>query len=217
MNLPEWVVAGAVAYLCGSVPFALLIGLSRGVDIRKQGSGNVGATNCGRVAGKKWGLLSFVLDVLKGVAPVLGAGYYFGLLGGGGLSAAEAGLWLGVAILAVLGHVFPLWLGFKGGKGVATGFGVILAVYPYLTWPAVAACLTWLLFASTLRYVGLSSVIAALLLPAYFGFAMALRGWEMAWAWPFFVATGLMAALLTVRHKGNLARTWAGTEPRLGG
>ena len=214
MDPLPWIVAIVVGYLCGSIPFGLLVGLMRGVDIRRQGSKNIGATNCGRVCGRKWGLLAFALDVVKGFVPVWGAGR---LLMGGELTLTVTWLWLGVAVAAVVGHVLPVWLNFRGGKGVATGFGVILAVWPYLTIPAIATLLTWLLFASCMRYVSLASIMAACSLLYWFALAGYVMGWTVERTWPFAAIIVLMVVVVMVRHIGNIKRIAAGTESRLGG
>jgi glycerol-3-phosphate acyltransferase PlsY len=216
MQIGAWIVAMVVAYLCGSVPFGLLIGRARGVDIRLHGSRNIGATNAGRVLGRKFGILCFVLDVLKGFLPVFVVGRVMGLTTGEPPALGEQGWWLAVAVAAMAGHIAPVWLKFKGGKGVATGLGVILGVYPYLTLPGFIVGLVWLLFASTLRYVSLASIVAAGLLPVVFVFVANLRGWTMASLWPMLVVTVLMALLVIVRHRSNMARLIAGTESRLG-
>jgi glycerol-3-phosphate acyltransferase PlsY len=216
MPSPWWYVAIFVAYLIGAVPFGLLIGLSRGVDIREAGSGNIGATNVGRLLGRKLGLVCFGLDVLKGLGPAAAAGGLFGWVGGQALTAGECGQWLGVGMAALLGHIFPVYLKFRGGKGVATGFGVIVGIWPYLTVSAIAGLVTWVLFAGSLRYVGLASVVAALTLPAWYGLAARLFGWPIDQTWPFIAVTALMALVVLVRHRGNLARTWRGTESQLG-
>lgn len=206
----------ALAYACGSTPFALLIGLARGVDIRKQGSGNVGATNVGRVLGRRWGVLCFVLDVLKGLLPVLGAGAAMGLLGSRGLSSAQAWWWLAVGGAAVVGHVFPIWLRFKGGKGVATSLGVLLGFWPVLTLPGALAGLTWVALIKATRYVSVASIGAAVMLPLYFvGVSRGMdRGGEE--FLPFLVVSILLALLVVVRHRANIARLRAGTENRVG-
>ena len=217
MNDPTlWAFLITLGYTCGSIPFALLIGLAHGVDLRTQGSGNIGATNCGRVLGKKWGAVCFLLDVFKGAAPVGIAGAVFSLSRTDSLTVTQSWLWLAVAAAAVIGHVFPVWLGFKGGKGVATGFGVMLGIYPYLTIPALGALATWLVFATTLRYVGLASVIAAATIPGLFILAARADDWSLQWAWPFIAVTCFMALLITIKHSGNLIRTLNGTESRLG-
>ncbi len=217
MTDPLWYAAVVLAYLIGAIPFGLLIGRAHGIDIRHAGSGNIGATNLGRVLGSRaWGLGCFALDMAKGLGPVLGAGLAFGWIGGGALGPTDAARWLIVGAGAILGHVFPVYLGFKGGKGVATSFGAVLGVWPYLTLPAVGALVTWLLFIGALGYVGLASVIAALCLPGYFLLGAVATGWPLADLWPIAAVSGAMALLVVVRHRGNLARTWRGTEPRLG-
>jgi glycerol-3-phosphate acyltransferase PlsY len=210
-----WSIAIALGYLSGSIPVGYLIGKSKGVDLRTVGSGNIGATNCGRVLGRKWGLTCFFLDVLKGTGPVVGTGWAMGLMRSD-LEPSGAWMWLAVAVAAMLGHIFPVWLGFKGGKGVATGLGVVLGVYPFLTLPAVGAALTWILFAGTFRYVSLASIVAALTLPCWFGMMAGMRGWSWGLATPFLCVTVAMALLVIVRHRSNIGRLMRGTESRLG-
>ena len=210
--------AAIVGYLIGSIPFGLLIGLSRGVDLREHGSGNIGATNAMRVLGKKLGGVCFALDVLKGLLPVLFAGWLTGNLGRapGSAPPGETLAFLAVAATPMLGHIFPVWLRFKGGKGVATGLGVMLGVYPVLTAAVGVAVVVWVCSALTLRMVGVSSVLAAASMPlavAVFGLA---QGAEARGYWPYIAVTGLLAALVVWTHRGNIARTLAGTEPRLG-
>lgn len=214
MTNPIWWCFILGAYLIGAIPFAWLLGLMRGIDIRKVGSGNIGATNLGRAAGRFWGLLGFLLDVCKGAAPMLIAGAYFGWINDVNLSPLSAWQWLIIGVAAILGHVYPVYLGFRGGKGVATSFGVLLGVWPYLTLPALAGLLTWLLFASALRYVSLASVIAAGALPCYVALAAACSSGR-ANQLPFLTVTWLMAILVILRHRTNLIRLCKGTENRL--
>ena len=211
-----WVISAVAAYLCGSIPFGLLIGLAHGVDIRTQGSRNIGATNCGRVVGKQWGAICFALDVLKGLVPTAAAGSWFGWLGADQLGVTDAWLWLVIAVAAVVGHVLPIWLRFRGGKGVATGFGAMLGIWPYLTLPAAVALATWLILAAAFRYVSLASVVGSLLMPLYVAAAAWWFGWSLSWAWPFIVVTGAMGLLILWRHRTNLIRLMQGAEPRLG-
>ncbi len=213
-----WFIAMAAAYLTGSIPFGLLIGRAHGVDIRQHGSKNIGATNCGRVVGAGWGLICFALDVLKGAAPVLAVGLWFGWARSGvaELTAGAVWMWMAVAVMPMLGHVFPVWLGFRGGKGVATGLGILLGFWPYLTLAGLAALATWLLVASCLRYVSLASVTAAVVLPGWFAVIASARGWDWATVWPLAAVCGVMAVLVIVRHRSNLVRLQAGTEGRLG-
>lgn len=217
--MSEYLIAGVVGYLVGSIPFGLLIGFARGVDLREHGSGNIGATNAVRVLGKKLGGVCFALDVLKGVLPVLLAGWLTGHLGRepGSAPAGETLAFLAVAVTPMLGHIFPVWLGFKGGKGVATGLGVMLGVYPVLTAAVGVAVAVWVCSAMALRMVGISSVLAAVSMPLAVGAYALSRGGEGAWGlWPYIAVTGALASLVVWTHRGNIARTLAGTEPRIG-
>lgn len=208
-----WIIAG---YAFGSIPFAWLIGRGRGLDIRRHGSGNVGATNLGRTVGRFWGGLCLLLDVAKGVAPVLLSGAWMGMTSHDGTHGGETWGWLAVAAAAVIGHIYPIWLGFRGGKGVATGLGVLLGFWPTLTLPALASLLTWLMVTGLFRYVGLASVVAAVSVPCYLLAANTWADRPMGPIVPFLVVTSLMALLVAVRHRGNLVRILAGTEPRIG-
>ncbi len=220
-----WALWIALGYLSGSVPFGYLIARGRGLDIREHGSGNIGATNVGRVLGKKWGRICLVLDVVKGLGPVLAAGLVMGMVGSeagepqheaGGLAGGVVDwLWLGVAAATVVGHMFPVWLRLKGGKGVATGLGATLGVFPVLTVAAVVAAIVWVVSAKTTRYVSVSSCVAAVALPVVVGVEMALAPAWGASAAHLAVAVGL-AGLVVWRHRGNLKRLAAGTEPRIG-
>ena len=221
-----WGLWMALAYLAGSVPFGYLMARARGLDIRQHGSGNIGATNVGRVLGKKWGRICLALDILKGIVPVLASGAAMGMIGGTGAGAREvdAGgfwgseddwLWLGVAAAAVLGHMYPVWLRLKGGKGVATGLGAMLGVFPVLTAAGGAALVAWLVTARLTRYVSVSSCVAALALPAaVLVERWAVPGWGANGA--HLVVASALAGLVIWRHRGNLQRLAAGTEPRMG-
>ena len=194
-----------VAYLLGSVPFGLLVAKCKGVDIREHGSGNIGATNVWRVCGWRCGLPVFVLDVLKGVAAVWLAGWLADRFGG---DAAWAGI--AAAMACVIGHSFPLWLRFKGGKGVATSLGVFLGLMPL---PSVIALLVWIVIFKVSGYVSLASIVAAVVLPAA-AIAMQFTDWK--YGWPisgFAIVAGL---LVIVRHRSNIARLRVGTENRFG-
>jgi glycerol-3-phosphate acyltransferase PlsY len=222
------------AYLIGSIPFGLLIGLAHGVDIRSRGSGNIGATNLGRALGKGWAIGCFFLDMAKGAVPMVVYGAAAGVLGNldtfRGLppkreaEPIELLLWILVGLAAILGHIFPLYLRFKGGKGVATAFGVLIGMWPHLTAPAFAAFFVWFLVLRASRYVGLASCVAAVSLPVWYVlWAMpkapessghVLR--ELGRGWPIIVVTSLLATLVIYKHRGNLARIMARTEPRVG-
>lgn len=214
-----WLICCVIGYLIGAIPFALILGKMRGIDVRKIGSGNVGATNLGRALGRKWGVLCFVLDVLKGFLPVFLSGLWLGYMShelGHTLSTTESWRWLVVMVCPVLGHVFPIWLGFKGGKGVATGFGVLLGVWPVLTIAAGGALAVWIFMAKTFRYVGLASAVAAGSLPVFVLLIGLYRSQSLAQLVPFFIVTGALALLVVIRHRGNLSRTFKGTEPKIG-
>lgn len=209
-ELLAWALAALVAYLVGAIPFGLLVGRAwKGVDIRQHGSGNLGATNALRVLGKRVGGLVLLLDAAKGALPVLLLPPLVARLAG-----ASAPSWLPVALAtsAVVGHVFPIYLRFAGGKGVATSAGAMLALHP----PALgAAFATFALTLALTRIVSLSSLLAALALPLA---AVAIDGPELALG-EARVRTALfvlLALLVWVRHRANLARLLAGTEPRIG-
>ena len=207
----------AVGYFFGAVPVGVLLARTRGVDLRAIGSGNIGATNVGRVLGRRWGIVCFVLDVLKGAGPVIAAGVGQGTLAAGwGIHGPAAWAWLAVAAATIVGHVFPVWLGFRGGKGVATAFGSLLGMWPLMTVPALASAATWGLLAGVSRYVSVASVGAALALPGFALIAAAVAGQPWGSRAPVLVVTGALAALVVVRHRDNLARLRAGTESKIG-
>jgi glycerol-3-phosphate acyltransferase PlsY len=181
-------------YLLGSIPFGLLLTRAAGLgDIRTIGSGNIGATNVLRTGNRGLAAATLLLDGLKAVAAVVLAEWRFG---------ADAGLIAGLA--AVLGHLFPVWLNFRGGKGVATGFGVLFAT----VWPAgIAAALVWLAVARLFRVSSLGALSAFMVAPAA---ALVFGG-------PRVAGLILIVALLIVwRHEANIRRLLAGTEPRMG-
>lgn len=212
----------ALSFLVGSIPFGLFIARAKGVDIRQHGSGNIGATNVGRVLGRRAGLTCFFLDMGKGLVCTLLVGLAFGLLGRLDLHFTESLLWISAMAGALLGHMFSPWIGFKGGKGVATGLGSLLGIFPMLAIPGVLAFGVWWATLAVWRYVGVSSCAAAIALPALVvgqyliwltitGDALP-RGGSM----PFVFFTGALAALVIYKHRGNLSRTFKGTEPKVG-
>lgn len=210
----------AGGYLVGAIPFGLLVGLARGVDIRTKGSGNIGATNVGRVLGRPWGFLVFGLDLLKGLAPTILAGTFTHRWSAAGASpVCVYGAWLGVALACILGHMFPIYLGFKGGKGVATSVGVLLGVYPYFTIPAVLTFAAWVVLTLATRYVSVGSMGAAIAFPilfAVFAWRHSETWGRVADLWPFHAFAALVALLVVYRHRGNVRRLLAGTESRIG-
>ncbi len=207
-----------LAYLAGSIPFGVLIARAKGIDIRAQGSGNPGATNVGRVLGFRFFLLCFSLDMLKGLIPTLAAGLIAGVAGQRDIAQADAWLWVAVMSAAVLGHMFSPFLGFKGGKGVATGLGALLGVFPILSLAAGASAIVWGLTFAIWRYVSLASIAAALALPLAVTLALwdVLTGARPADALPFLSVSLLLAALVLIRHRSNARRLLAGEEHKIG-
>ena len=205
----------AAGYLVGGIPFGLLIARTKGVDILKVGSGNIGATNVGRVLGKKFFYHCFALDVLKGLAPTLAFGLITGAMNAAERTPADLWWWLAAMLAPVLGHMFSPYLGFKGGKGVATGLGSMLAVFPVLTVPAAIGLGTYIAVVKITRYVGVASCSAAVSLPV--SVAAFWLGGVGPWAaaWPAAVVTGLLAAVVIYKHRGNLDRTLAAPSPAL--
>jgi len=191
------VLAIVAAYLLGSLPFSFLVARAFGVaDVRRVGSGNVGATNVLRSAGKAAGALALLLDAAKGAA------------------ASGLALWLApepatvpalAAIAAVLGHMYPVWLRFQGGKGVATGLGAFAPLAPQAALGATALFLVTLVGT---RYVSLSSIVAAV--------SLAVLAWVFGAPIPVAGLATLTAALVVLRHRSNLRRLWAGSERRAG-
>lgn len=228
-------IACVLAYLAGSIPFGYLIARLKGIDIRKHGSGNIGATNVGRVLGKKFGAICFLLDFAKGLAPSLVFGLWLTRERAasfppipGNITTGDVLWWIGVAACAIVGHMFPVWLKFKGGKGVATSFGALCGVFPVLTIAALGSLVVWLISARLTRMVGISSCIAASVMPLFVLFSpilartagIALHNTAssdaQSVAWPYVSITVLLAALVIYKHRANIARTIAGTEPRFG-
>lgn len=188
------ILVAVAAYLLGSIPFGLVVAKAFGLgDLRKIGSGNIGATNVLRTGSKPAAALTLTCDVGKGAFAVFVARSLYG-----GNAAEMAGF------AAFLGHCYPIYLGFKGGKGVATFLGTILA----LAWPVgLAVCATWLATAAALRFSSLAALVAAAMSPLY-ALLLGLPG--------FAAGLAAMALLIFLRHRGNIMRLVRGTEPRIG-
>jgi len=202
------------AYVIGSTPCGVMIARSRGVDLRKAGSGNVGATNVGRVLGSRWGYLCFALDVLKGLLPVLGAGWLLGATRGDAAPPTDVqAAWLLVACGAIAGHVASFWLRFRGGKGVATGLGVVLGLWPFFTLAGLCALTLWVVVTKISRYVSLGSIVAA---AAFVPLVMVFHWRDWTALWPMIAFGGLMCTLIIVRHRANIVRLLKGEENKIG-
>ena len=203
----SFLAATGVGYLWGSFPTGVVVARSRGVDLRSQGSGNIGATNAFRVLGKKWGATVLLVDLLKGTLGCLCGAAVAMALAGDSLSQEQA-MWFRMlgALGSVLGHNFPIWLRFKGGKGIATSAGALAALTP---WAFVSALGTWLLVFRWRRIVSLASITAAVGLP-FFTWWTGAHG-------ALIVLNAVLGLLAVWRHKANIVRLRAGTEPRIGG
>lgn len=201
-----FVSAGLIAYLIGSFPTGYIAGRLRGVDMRKVGSGNVGATNVTRVLGKKFGYPVFLIDFCKGLFPVLLTG---AIAHRCGLSSLATDLCIAIAgIFSVVGHSYPVWLGFKGGKGVATSLGVIFGI----SWiAALIMCAVWIVIFKVTRYVSVASIAAAITLPVAMMTLLFLHNLRSPVLVYFSVC---LAAIVVIRHRSNLSRLLSGTEPR---
>jgi len=188
-------------YLVGSVPTGYLLGRSRGIDIRQHGSGNIGATNVWRVMGRNWGLIAFAGDFLKGFLPL----YLVRTLSFPEISSWSISLLLVLCgLAAIIGHNYTPWLGFKGGKGIATSAGVLAALMP----PVFAIALsTWIVATLISRAVSIGSILAAAMLaPA--------AAWFYPGEWIYFGLAALAGGLAVWRHRSNIQRLLAGTESR---
>ena len=184
-----------IAYLVGAIPFGLIFSKMAGIDVRREGSKNIGATNVGRVLGKKLGFLTLGCDVLKGLLPMIVATYFLPEEEGKEVLVAMCG------ILAVLGHMFPVYLAFKGGKGVATGLGVFLFLSP---WAVLISVAVFFSVVALFGYVSLGSLTAAALIPLWI--------WLTGGTVITIVTAGLVALLIWVKHYENIIRLAHGEE-----
>ncbi len=191
------VILTIIAYLFGAIPFGLLVAKSKGVDIRSQGSGNIGATNVFRVVGKGWGIFTLVLDALKGFIPA----FFFPMLG---KLDSEWGVLFG--LVAIMGHSFPVYLNFKGGKGVATSTGMLLGVAPLAVGVGI---LVWIACMVIWRYVSLASIAAAA--------TIAVAVWIVEDKGLIInIALTILGAMVIWLHRANIKRLLNGTENRMG-
>ncbi len=206
--LLPFLIAALAGYVCGATPFGYFAGRLKGLDIREHGSGNIGATNVIRVCGKGIGIPVFMLDVFKGWLPACLALNWFRSHGASPELATSGSIVAGIA--AVLGHNFTFWLKGKGGKGIATSTGALLAVAPL----AVAvAFVVWYLTLKLTRYVSLASMVAGVAVPATMAVDMNRNG---QWNGILFGFGLALAVLAIVRHKPNIQRLLAGTESKVG-
>lgn len=202
----QGIVAVLMGYLLGSIPFGLLLTRAAGLgDVRQIGSGNIGATNVLRTGNKGLAALTLLLDALKATVAVYLAYRIFAPMAGDAASVRRADALAAMAgVAAFVGHIYPVWLGFKGGKGVATFIGASLGFY----WPAALAfCLAWLVIAVALRISSLAALVASVLATGY-TFIVGETGYG--------VLLALMTVLIFFKHEANIKRLIAGEEPRIG-
>jgi glycerol-3-phosphate acyltransferase PlsY len=200
------------AYLLGSIPFGLIIAKAHGKDLRSIGSGNIGATNVSRALGRKWAYFCFVLDGLKGFVPTLVAV----LLISAAPSITDLLLTLAVGVAAILGHIFPIYIKFKGGKGVTTSFGVALGLWPFYTLCALFAFALWAVVVLIWRYVSLASIVASVAFPLALVLAIILvHDWKLPQLWPLLIAAVAIPVMVIIRHRENIKRLLAGTETKI--
>jgi glycerol-3-phosphate acyltransferase PlsY len=195
------ILAIGAAYLVGAVPIGYLVGRAFGVaDIRRHGSGNIGATNVLRTAGRLPAILTLAGDIAKGyLAVVTGAAL------AGGATGSDTGVMAASAVAAVVGNCWSIFLGFRGGKGVATGLGALLRIVPLAVLPAA---LVWMVVTISFRYVSLGSILAASCVP--------LGALLLGTPAPFVIATFAVGAIIVARHHANITRLLTGHEPKLG-
>ncbi len=207
--MPIFLAAVTLAYLLGSIPIGFIVARARGIDLRKVGSGNVGATNAGRALGKRIGIAVFAGDALKGLIPTILAGWVDER---SGVALSTDGVALSLGVAAILGHVFPVWLRFQGGKGVATSAGVCAGLH----WQTVLVVIVlWYLVLRLTRYVSVASMVAACAAPFAFvaGVGLDAALGERRAVTAFLAA---LAVLILVLHRKNIARLVRGQEHRVG-
>ena len=207
MSVVTYLVIALLSYLLGSVPFGyVLVRLFRKEDIREQGSGNIGATNVVRSGAKGLGALTFLLDALKGYVAVLAGGWVLDLHMFQQVPLQNATAL--AALAAIAGHIFPVWLHFKGGKGVATAFGVFVAV----AWlPAAASLIVFVVVFALSRYVSLGSILGAAAFPVF-----AFLGPHFPYETPMIAVIVIIPLIIIVKHHQNIGRLIHGTEYRFG-
>lgn len=217
MTSTGWILSILTTYFVGGVPFGVLIAKAKGVNIREQGSKNIGATNVGRVLGKPLGVFCFLLDVLKGALPVLIVGIIAKTFGASleSIPTTQLLLWIAVAFAALLGHMYSPYLSFGGGKGVATTFGGMVAMWPLLTFPVIVAFVTWLLTVKVTKMISFASLVAAATL-FLATLIYVLLASSPSHAWPLLLATLLIASMVFWKHRSNIGRIIRHEEPKIG-
>jgi len=229
--MPLWI-PPLIAFLIGSIPFGLLIAKAKGINIREHGSGNIGATNVLRVVGKKYGITCLILDLLKGLIPTAIAVSIFHIAGKAPQLSIDAlqpyahifsaenawhaqSLIILTGLAAIMGHNYSPWIGFKGGKGIATSAGVLIALMPV---GVLVLIVIWALLFFTTKYVSVASIGAALSVPLVALYGSYCHGYlqDGTWNKPLFAFSILIALLATWRHRSNITKLRQGTEHKFG-
>jgi glycerol-3-phosphate acyltransferase PlsY len=206
-----------VGYLLGSIPFGLLVGRANGIDPRTAGSKNIGATNVGRLLGKKFFFIVFTLDLLKSMVPMVVASALVHQIPPINRSWFVFLIWLSVGAAAVIGHMFSMFIKFKGGKGVSASAGVMMGLIPYFTLPGLLSVGVFLLVLRVSRYVSLASMFGASAFPILYLLIGLGMGWPVFGAQlPLLLFGVLIPTMIVYRHRANIARLRAGTESRIG-
>lgn len=206
MLIAGFILTALLAYLFGSIPTGFLVAKARGVDIRSSGSGNIGATNVFRILGKPAGVFVLAADILKGwLAVAVVAKLVSAWLAPDATAQEREWLWIIAAVAAVLGHNYTCWLNFRGGKGIATSAGVLVALVP---WSLLIILVVWLVVFGCTRYVSLASICASATLP--------VAAWLTGESLTMVTITGGLAAMAIYKHKSNIQRLLKGTESRFG-
>lgn len=215
MLIPFLMIFVVISYLIGSIPFGYIFAkLEKGIDIRTVGSGNIGATNVGRIMGWKWGVFTFLLDALKG-AVIVRLAYLLSIakIQPDYYTRANAVWMLIGGVVVILGHLFPIYLRFKGGKGVATGFGVFIIMMPKST--IIALCI-WLFIVLIIRHVSVASIVAGISLPITYTLLNINYKYKPNSGYSIIFITSLIVTLLVIlKHIPNIKRLINGTEPKV--
>lgn len=207
------------AYSLGAIPFGVILARLHGKDLRQIGSGNIGATNLGRALGRPWAIICFCLDASKGLLPMVLVHRFVRphYLNQGGQEGVFLWLWILCGCAAVLGHIFPIYIGFRGGKGVSTSFGVALGVWPYFTIAALVSIVVWVIVLKVSRYVSLASMIGASTFPlVLLGLTALIPSWSLTQLRPLVCVALAIPILVVYLHRSNIRRLYQGTENRTG-
>lgn len=198
------------SYFLGAIPFGFLFAKRKGINIYEHGSGNIGATNVFRVMGKGWGILTSILDILKGFIPAMIIPLMFSKFG---MKDYYVPMQLSCAFAAIIGHCWPVYLKFKGGKGVATSAGAMIGLAPL---PAVIALVVWLIVMFIFRFVSLASITAAIVLPVATWITFFMGFMEKGTKYDIYIpiVLTLLSLVIVLRHKKNIQRLLSGTENR---